>query len=518
MRRNIMRKKKRISAVIIVLLTLLILLSAAVAIFVKRAAPPGEEWISYENDRVISEIDRQLAGLDIEKIVEEKAPYVVETGIEDIQKSVAEGLISYREITAVCLYRIRTMDQTDRGLNSVISVNPHAMEEAARRDLALENMPELSSGIYGIPVMLKDNINTVDMPVSAGTVAFSDYYPPVDAGIVTALKDRGAIILGKTNLSELSNYMSSLMPAGYSGRKGQTVNPFGPLKRSASGSSSGSAVAVTANLVPVSMGTETDGSIVAPSAANSVVGYKPSRKLVPDDGIVPLVKALDTPGPIAKCVKDAAAVCHAVTGETLSEDYQGDALKGKRVGLLGYEYNDKKMLAMLRDYLQSAGAEVVDVNPDFKGIILFRNISLSFRTDFEEYAETYGLPIRTLDDLLAFNRQDPERRMRYGQDWLEGAAGTQQQDPAEIGESIQNAEKALTALFDENRLDALVFLNSSGSTAPAAAGWPELTVPMGQDRKGAPQGATFTARYGEDEALLNMGYGFETHVRGRMVP
>lgn len=244
-------------------------------VFISKVIPPGEEWISYQNDEVIQIIDAQLQGIDMESVVKEKSGYIVEKSIHEIQQEVEKGNLSYEEITAVCLYRIKTMDQKENGLNSVITINPDAMEEARNRDREYRRDQGSRSELYGIPVMLKDNINTAGMATSAGAEAFADFYPEKDAEVVKNLKENGAVILGKNNLSEFANYLSRTMPAGYSGRKGQTVNPFGPLKLSPSGSSGGSAVAVTANLVPVSVGTETDGSIIAPAAANSVVGLKP---------------------------------------------------------------------------------------------------------------------------------------------------------------------------------------------------------------------------------------------------
>ncbi|WP_243095330.1 amidase family protein [Lachnotalea sp. AF33-28] len=276
-----MSKTKKIAFIVFIILVLLALAALGVVLYIKKNAPPGEEWISYHSGEVTDTIDRQLEGLDAEEIVWEKGSYVIEKSIQEIQEAVRAEKISYEELTAICLYRIKTFDQCEKGYNSVISVNPDAMAEARQKDENRKQNPEIPSDIYGIPVMLKDNINTADMPTSAGAEAFSDFYPSADAGLVKALKDNGAIILGKNNLSEFANYVSNIMPSGYSGSKGQTTNPFGPLKISPSGSSSGSAVAVTANLTPVSIGTETDGSIVAPAAANSTVGFKPSRGSLP---------------------------------------------------------------------------------------------------------------------------------------------------------------------------------------------------------------------------------------------
>ncbi|MCQ4635507.1 amidase family protein [Anaerovorax odorimutans] len=487
--------------------------------YYRMAAPPGEEWISYDSKEVTAEIDRQLSGLDMESLIKNKEHYVVEKSISDIQKAVKAGELSRQEITAICLYRIKTLDQSHHGYNSVISINPHAMEEAKRQDEQAgsgENSGDLP--LLGIPVMLKDNINTADMPASAGAAALADFTAKEDAELVKKLKSQGAIILGKNNLSEFANYMSSVMPAGYSGRKGQTVNPFDPLKISPSGSSSGSAVAVTANLVPVSIGTETDGSIVAPSSANSVVGFKPTRGHISAEGILPLIKEIDTPGPIARTVQDAALVYSSASQKDVSPEWNKEEMKGKHIGLVKYEYSDEEMLKKLKASVEDMGARVTEVAIDEKDIDVFTNIKFSFKKDFEDFAQTYNLPIKKLDDLIAFNKEDPDRRCKYGQDLLEEANERKEADLKPIETAIKNADSVLAALFDENRLDGLVFLGSSGSSAPAAAGYPELTVPFGKDGKGVPQGATFVTRHGEDEKLLNLGYSFEANTGGREQP
>ena len=352
MRRSV---KVILSSVII----LVLVIAAGVFWYIKKTAPPGEEWISYGREKVTDTIDSQLQGIDIDRIVKEKEKYVLGKSIQDIQDAIKEGKLNYEELTAICLQRIKTLDQKEKGYNSVVSVNVNAMKEARDRDERYSKVQPDSTDIYGIPVMLKDNINTADMPTSAGAEAFSDFYPSDDAQLVKNLKDSGAVILGKNNLSEFANYVSGIMPAGYSGNKGQTVNPFGPLKISASGSSSGSAVSVTADLVPVSIGTETDGSIMAPSSANSVVGFKPTRSKISGEGIFPLVKIIDTAGPIAKCVKDAAIAYQAAAGTEISPEFQNDALDSKRIGVAVYEYNDQKMISALKDKLEELGAEDV---------------------------------------------------------------------------------------------------------------------------------------------------------------
>lgn len=508
---------KKVKVIVSTVAILVIVAAAGIFWYIKSMAPPGEEWISYDREQVIETIDEQLHGMDIDGIVREKEKFVVGKSIPDIQASIKAGDLNYEELTAICLYRIKTLDQKEKGYNSVISVNANAMEEARSRDINRENQVDLS-GIYGIPVMLKDNINTADMPTSAGAEAFSDFRPSGDAELVKNLKDSGAVILGKNNLSEFANYVSSIMPAGYSGRKGQTVNPFAPLKISPSGSSSGSAVAVTADLVPVSIGTETDGSIIGPSSVNSVVGFKPTRGQIPGEGIFPLIKKIDTAGPIAKSVTDVAIAYQGASGHQISLDFQKDALAGKKIGVVGYDYNDQEMLSRLKETLTEAGADVTDVELNSEGVFIFSNIKFSFSSDFEEYARTYQLPIQTFSDLLKYNREEPERRIKYGQDWLEEAEKEADSTSEETDHAIQTAEKVLRTMFKDENLDGLVFLNSTATTLPAAAGYPELTVPFGKDKNGIPQGATFVAPAGEEEKLLNLGYGFESHAGGRLTP
>ncbi|MCB6287523.1 hypothetical protein LI154_18445 [[Clostridium] scindens] len=510
-----MTKKKKI---IIGALILLLCIAAGGFLYYKMAAPPGEEWLAYHNEELISNIDSQLSGLDIESIVQKKEKLVIEKEIADIQNAIKNGSLTYEELTAICLYRIKTLDQNEHGLNSVLTINPNAMEEARQKDAERKSRTENPSDIFGIPVLLKDNINTAGIPTSAGAAALADFIPAKDADLAANLKNRGAIILGKNNLSELAGYMSSIAPAGYSNVKGQTISPFGPLKISASGSSSGSAVSVTANLTPASIGTETDGSITAPASAGSVVGFKPTRSTVSATGILPLIRQIDTPGPIAKSVQDAAVVYNAMSGQSLNPEWDKDYLQGKMIGLASYEYNDKTQVSILKEMLQNAGAKVIDITLSQEEVIIFGNIHLTFKNDYKDFASAYGLPVKTLDDLIAFNNKEKDTNAKYGQDYLEKAAETETADYDEISKSIEKAASVLDTAFTKHNLDGIAFLNSTASTLPAAAGFPELTIPLGKDKSGVPQGATLTLPAGEDESLLKMGYSLQEHTNGRTNP
>lgn len=505
---------KRIKVIGGLALLIVIALAVGLYIYIKSVAPPGEEWIAYENEEVINSIDNQLKGMDVARLTDEKEALVVEKSISQLQEAVESGALTYTEITAIYLNRMKTLDQQEHGYNSVITVNPEAMNEARAADQARESGKGRNSVLYGIPVMLKDNINTSDMATSAGTVAFEDFVPTEDAQIVKTLKEQGAIILGKNNLSEFANYVSSVMPSGYSGRKGQTVNPFRPLKLSPSGSSSGSAVAVAANLVPVSIGTETAGSIIGPASANSVVGYKPSRESVSGEGIFPLIKKVDTPGPLAKTVEDIVIAYNAISDQDISLN-SDETLKGKKIGVFVYEYNDQVLLQQLVDELSGMGAKVVLVEPDEKEIIINNLIPLSFKKDFEDFAKAYDLPIKELKDLLEFNRAEPERRMKYGQDLLEAADQVEKPDLTQIETSIRRGQKLLDSYLKKQNMDAVVFLGTSGSETAAAAGYPELAVPFTKDDEGVFYSATFVTGRGEDQKVLELGFCFERNVKGR---
>ena len=215
---------------------------------------------------------------------------------------------------------------------------------------------------------------------------------------------------------------------------------------------------------------------------------------------MPLIRKIDTAGPIAKSVTDAAIAYEGATGAQISQDFDKDALSGKTIGIVSYEYNDAGMLSELKKKLQELGADTVDVELDAGKVTVFNLIHLTFRKDYEDYAAEYGLPMKTLKDLLRYNEEEPKRRIKYGQDWLEEAENAPGTDD-EISKSIQTADQVLDTLFREKNLDGIAFLNSTASTYPAAAGYPELTVPFGADKNNVPQGITFAARPGEDEKL-----------------
>ena len=295
------------------------------------------------------------------------------------------------------------------------------------------------------------------------------------------------------------------------------MNPFDPETIPCSGSSSGSAVSVTANLIPVSIGSETSGSIIDPSAVNSVVGFKPSKGTVSTEGIFPLAEKLDMAGPIGKTVKDVALTYNAIAGKPLvSLKLDKDSLKGKTVGLA--DAGDKDKRQAIEKQLQALHVKVVDVSINEEGIQTGNILTQSFKKEFEDFARKQNLPIKKLKDLIAFNKKDPDRRIKYGQSDLEEAEKVKVPDTAMVEKSIKTADNILKKLFLKHKLDAIVFVDSDGVDTTAAAGYPELTIPMGMSRDKIPTGATFVTRKGQDGTLLNYGFSFETKVKGRVNP
>lgn len=490
-----------------------LLLAGGIGIFwlVNSMMPKGEERISYNKEQQTAQIDKQLAGLDLDKI-RAKENLIMEKSIEEIQSAIIQGKLSYEELTAFYLDRIRTYDAGEQGLNAVAEINPKAVEQARARDAS----PDKGKNMTGIPVLLKDNINTNDMPTSGGTYALKDFVPAKNAPLVERLLENGAVILGKSNLSELANFMDTRMPSGYSSKAGQTHNPFDPVLLSPSGSSSGSGAAVAANLSAVAIGTETTGSIIAPSAIHSIVGFKPTKDAILAQGVIPLSSTMDTAGPMAKTVKDAILLYNALVADPskqLSLELDADFLKGRRIGLIGERHEDK-----LISKLKMAGATVVSIRLDESGIDNEFIINQDFRSDLNHYLTTYDAPVKTLDQLIDFNKKDMGRRAKYGQDLIEEANDVQKIDRAKTASIVAQAKARLNQALGEHKLDAIVFIDNEGVIMPAVAGYPEVTVPMGALEDGTPRGATFIAREHDDETLMRIAYSFEQNTKDRMIP
>lgn len=406
-------------------------------------------------------------------------------------------------------------DVCDSGLNAISEVNSHALAEARRCDeqkYLANNHP-----LFGIPVTYKENILTKDLATSAGTIAFSKYIGDEDAGIVQKLSSAGAILLGKTNLSELANFMDPTMPSGYSSKHGQTLNPYGPLRISPLGSSSGAGSSIAANISAIAIGSETTGSITAPAAFQSLVGYKPSKGALPETGVFPLSSSLDVVGPITKTVKDAILVynasSHLAKIDVLALNQA--SLARRRIGLVK---SDHPMQDELRQVLAALEAVVVDVEFDERGIDNLQIINHDLFTDFKNFTTRYHYPIQNLADLVSFNQKNLQQNARYGQRLIEEASNYQTPDKLFITQQIELARKRLNQLRQAYQLSAFVSFNYDKVLLPAVGSYPELTVPFAFDAQGVPQGATFIGFKDEVAELLTLGYAFEQATKARRQP
>lgn len=479
--------------------------------------------------------------------------------IPELQQLMAGGTVTSVDLVSAYLRRIEKFDKAGPGLNSVIELNPAAIEIARALD-AERAKSGPRSPLHGIPVLIKDNIDTADdMQTTAGSLALVGSKPERDARIVERLRAAGAVIIGKTNLSEWANFRSTKSSSGWSGRGGQTKNPF-MLDRNPSGSSSGSAVAVAAGLAPVAIGTETDGSIVSPASVNGIVGIKPTLGMVSRAGIIPIAHSQDTAGPMAKTVADAALLLGTLAGvdprdpETKKvEGREGidytkfldpNALEGARIGVVrsksfGLGPNVDPILESSIATMKAKGATVVDVElPGLEtiGESEFEVLLYEFKADLEAYlAARPGARVKTLDELIAFNKANADREMPYfGQEIIEMAAKKGPlTDKAYLDALAKNHEvtrtKGIDAVIDANKLDALVSIANGpswpidlangdaytgGSSTPAAvAGYPSITVPAGQVHR-LPVGILFFGKAWSEPKLISLAYAFEqaTHA------
>ena len=466
---------------------------------------------------------------------QELKPLVLEQDIPSLQKKVKEGKLTYEKLTLFYLYRIRKFESDSTlSLNSIISLNPNVLKQAREKDM---NRKTLSTdyAVYGMPILLKDNINTIDMATTAGAVALQRNDTKKDAFIVQKLKQQGALILGKVNLSEWAYFFCSGCPLGYSAMGGQTLNPYGRGVFETGGSSAGSAVTVAANFAVAAVGTETSGSITSPSSQNSVVGLKPTIGVLSRTGIVPISSTLDTPGPMTKNVVDNAILLHAMKGEdpldpssvkTSMDDFQNgfdDTLEGIKLGVLKSLLTDS-IYASTVEKLKKAGVEMVEITPpeiSFKGFITLLNIDM--KHDLPKYLADYAanaILIKDVKSVLDFNNEEAELRAPYGQQLFEGIV----KDATTLTEleGIKNnlkleGEKYLIAL-EEQQLDAILSIDNYHSGIAAVAKYPTLTVPMGYQKTKEPISLTFIGRPFTEQRLLEIGHAFEQLTQVRKSP
>ena len=465
-----------------------------------------EERISNYNDRLLKVIDEQLLKVNLE-LMKDVENLVYQKSLTEIIKLLKDKKISSEQLVAYYLMRIKKFDQSPKGNNAICELNPFAIDEAKLCDISDSDFI-----LKGIPVLIKDNINTNNMPTSAGTIALKDFTPQNNATVVEELKKNGAIILGKTNLSELAYWMSTESPYGYSSKKGQTHNPFNPLNLSPLGSSTGSAVAVATDLATFALGTETAGSIVAPSSVNSVVGYKPTRKRENTFDIIPISYNLDTVGVITKTVEDSYIAFNGMSKNKLNIVFDENYIKNKKIGVLNNIQGNAELLKILKNL----DVNVVEFDLNEEEIDLIFLLQNSFENDFNKYLQENNASIRSLEELLDFNRKNPDERMKYGQNLLELSLNCEI-DFEKQNTIIEKAKKMLNSIFLDNSFDAIIGINYSISTFAAVAGYPEISVPMGLFED-CPIGATFVTRENNDEQLLKLAYSFEFLTKLRKLP
>ncbi|HUH29519.1 amidase family protein [Gelidibacter sp.] len=466
-------------------------------------------------------------------------PLVLEQDIPTLQEHIQSGKLTYEKLTKFYLYRIRVFDrENDLSLNAVISLNPNVVSEARKKDIAFKNKMR-KHPIFGMPLLLKDNVNTVNMPTTSGAVAFQSNNTN-DAFIVERLKEHGALILGKANLSEWAYFFCGDCPSGYSAVGGQTLNPYGRKIMDTGGSSSGSGVAVAANFCVAAVGTETSGSILSPASQNSGVGLKPTVGLLSRRGIVPISSTLDTPGPMAKNVTDTAILLDAMIGfddkdpksvnkslDNISyyeNNFKTSELKGKRFGVFTTLLEDSLYVRAIED-LKSDGAIIIEIEPEKIELPDFlRLLNLDMKKDLPHYIETSGdsrLAVKSVEDIMAFNKKDSAATMPYGQSLFAGIVADLATD--EEFESIKNILKTNGKLFfdtplNREHLDGVLSINNYHAGFAAVAEYPAITVPMGYTESGEPKGLTFIGKPLSEASLLAWAYSYEQASKRRMAP
>ncbi len=497
---------------------------------------------------------------------EEPLTTLEEASISRLQAAMSAGQVTARQLVERYLERIEAIDRSGPTINAVIEINPDCLAIAGELDQERASR-SVRGPLHGIPILIKDNIATADaMQTTEGSLALLGSRVPRDAFVVQQLRRAGAVILGKTNLSEWANFRSSPSSSGWSGRGGQTRNPYA-LDRTPCGSSSGSGAAIAANLAAAALGTETDGSILDPSAMNALVGIKPTVGLTSRAGVIPIAHSQDTVGPMARTVSDAAVLLGAITGIDERDpathasaghfhiDYtkflEKEGLHGARIGIarqayFGYSPKADAIIEAAIERMRAMGAEIIDnANiPTAKEMAESKTemtvLLYECKADLNHYlAGLLESPVRTLTDVIDFNLAHAEQELQFfGQELLLKVQDTPGlHDPAYV-EALEtnhrlSREQGIDAVMDEYRLDALVAPttgpawhidlvngdhNMGASTQPTAlSGYPAITVPAGYTFE-LPIGITFMGRAYSEPTLIRLAYAFEQDTKARRPP
>ena len=501
----------------------IVLALAASAQTVAVAKPPAKPKDCYATVR----------GIDVQRAT-----------VLDLQRAMASRKLTSVELTQTYLSRIKAYDHGPGQLNAVRALNPNAGRDAAALDSERRH-GRVRGPLHGVPVLLKDNVGTLDLPTTAGSIALAGSVPKHDATITARLRAAGAVILGKTNLSEFANWVDLSMPNGYSSLGGQVVNPY--TEGDPSGSSSGSGVAATMAFAAVTIGTETSGSILSPSDANSAVGVKPTLGLASRYGIIPLAPGFDVPGPITRNVTDAAAVLGAIAGADPKDavtstakvpaggylaGLRTDALKGVRLGVPSASNRPSgasgEVFTAALNALKAAGATLVDTdalaNTGLASLTELGLIPNEFKWSLNEYLAGEARPttgVKTLSDIVAYNAKHTDK-VKYGQKLLQASDATPGNGVLATAGALPvrtQAQAAIDSALLANDLDAIVELGPANANVGAAAGYPTVIVPAGYVGGGSkPVGLAFTGTGYSEPRLLGYAYAYEQASRRRVPP
>ena len=489
--------------------------------------------ISSDKNDLISGYEKEINNF-IETKYDKLASKILEKSIPEIQQSIINKEFNYYDLTLFYISRVYLIEfNKNTYLNSIISINRNALDEARVRDKT--GNADIYS-IFGIPILLKDNIGFEGLATTAGAHSLQNNYTR-DAFIIEGLKNKGAIILGKTNLSEWANYFCSGCPNGYTALGGQTLNPYGRMIIDTGGSSSGSGVATTSNLSSVSLGSETSGSILSPSSANSLVGMKPTIGNVSRSGIIPISSTLDTAGPMTKYIIDNIIVYNAINEYDNKDSYskQNRDIQIKNVinfkpneiklGYYSNFYNNDNVYKNAIDFLRQKQIELIEIDAPKVNMAGFAKIlDEDMRKDLKDYFLTYGnndLSVSDIKSIIDYNNLDSIERSPYGQSIFKKIIRDTMPKDDFLKLKLRlmaEGNKFYDIPIDKHKLDAVLSINNYHAGYAAAAHNPALTVPMGLRENNEPAGLTFISKSNSEQTLYELGHYFESNFSGRVPP
>ncbi|MGY0694338.1 amidase family protein [Virgibacillus sp. FSP13] len=469
-----------------------------------------------------------------------------EATISDMQQAMESGKLTSKQLTIMYLEQIAKYNNTSQKINAVLEINPDALHIAEALDTEREK-GNIRGPLHGIPILLKDNISTGDKThTTAGSLALANHYATGDAFITKRLREAGAVLLGKTNLTEWANFMAANMPNGFSSIGGQVLNPYGPGKFDVGGSSSGSGAAIAANFSAGAIGTETSGSIISPASSNSLVGIKPTVGLVSRTGIIPIANSQDTAGPMTRTVEDAAILLGALAGVDANDpateiskeivtDYtpflNESGLKSKRIGVsqqhLKHFTDDE--IAIFNNALAKMKKLGAVIDDSIKLPVDLPQSSVMFH-EFKNGLNAYladlssNVPVHSLTDVIHYNYTHAKEALKYGQTVLleseakSGLLTEEQYIIDRLSDLRLSQDEGIDKVITEHNLDALLFINHGGCDIAARAGYPSITIPAGYTTGGRPVGITFTGHAFSESQLIELAYAYEQATKHRKAP